>query len=141
MFPGSDSQRVGWMIPSPCIESLLIVRNPEAFHVFPSSSLLSTKAFHTPFFSFDAGASHVPLERMITLFFTGPRPPRSPGTSSCAVVQVVPLSSEVMNHVSHRSILLPTLKKRINFPFSVLKRTGFQWGSSLSFAISIGRDH
>src|SRR5690606_505490 len=109
-LPGDDSHRVGWMTPSSGIRLRSIGMNSVADHVLPPSSLLSVNAFHTPSFSFEAGASQLPSDSTMGLFRTGPRPPLSPGTSSRARVHVLPWSSETIYHVSHSSITLPTLK-------------------------------
>ena len=56
------------------------------------------KLSHLPSFSLDAGASTLPSERCRHLFFTGPLPlPVSPGTTSSGLLQVRPLSAEVLN--------------------------------------------
>src|SRR5688500_7855971 len=108
------------------MESRSTFRNPDSTHVFPPSSLLSTKAFHTPSSSLEAGASQVPSDNTMGLLRTGPLPPLSPETSSFASDQVAPLSFETLYHVSQKSISFPTLKNNVMEPDGSLKRTGFQ---------------
>jgi len=84
----------------PIIEAESGKKDGVDFHVFPSSSLRSKKAFHMPC-SLEAPASHAPSDNTIILFRTGPRPPRSPFTNSLASDQVLPSSSEVFSQVSH----------------------------------------
>src|SRR5688500_11105195 len=128
------------MTPSPKAESRSIFTNSVSTHVLPPSSLRSTNAFQTLLSSLDAGASHVPFDKIIGLFLTGPRPPLSPATSSFASDHVSPLSLETWNHVSQKSIVLPTLKNSVIVPLGSLNNTGFQCASSRIFAISFGGD-
>src|SRR5690606_40684142 len=102
-----------------------------ACQLIPSSTLRSTNDNQGPS-SWEAGASQSPLLSTMALFFTGPRPPRSPGTSSIALFQVLALSVETVYQVSQVGISFPTLKYNITLPSGALNRTGFQWGSSRS---------
>src|SRR5690625_4299243 len=136
-FPGEDSHNVGWIAPYRSTLTVSILTYSSAVHVFPWSVLRSTKVRHCPS-SCEAGASQSPLLNTIDLFFTGPRPPRSPGTNSFASLQVSPCSSVYVYHVSQVGTSLPTLKYRITRPSGVVNSTGFQWGSSRSFSSSIG---
>mmetsp|Transcript_54339 Transcript_54339/g.172588 ORF Transcript_54339/g.172588 Transcript_54339/m.172588 type:complete len:257 (-) Transcript_54339:493-1263(-) len=150
--PGRDSQSVGWIAPhfSGCGGCTSL----DLTHVTPPSSEISTKPLHaflrfpSPF-SREAGATHVPLLSTRTLFFTGPRPPWSPGTSSRGFSHVAPPSSLAVTKVSHSGIFHPTLKYRRTLPghtavrrnsplVSAQWRTGFQWGSPPFLAGSPG---
>src|SRR5687768_11719279 len=117
------------MTPSSGIESRLTSRNFEDRQVLPLSSLRSINAFQTSFNSFDAGASQDPSDAIMGLLRTGPRPPLSPVTSSLASDHVAPLSLETLNHVSQKSMVLPTLKNNVIVPEGSLKSTGFQCAS------------
>src|SRR5690606_16601475 len=136
-FPGSDSHKVGWMIPSPVSSARSTSRYSVCCHVLPPSSLRSMNTSHLPS-SCDAPASQLPSDKMMGLLRTGPRPPWSPGTNSYAADHVSPLSSDVITHVSHFGIVLPTLKYRMTWPDGAWNNTGFQWGSFRIFATSYG---
>src|SRR3954452_21200947 len=103
--------------------------------VTPSSSLKSAKQSHVdvtppdPPASVEAPATQRPDDRTRGGFLTGPRPPRSPGTSSSAGDQVCPSSSDITRQVCHREIGRPRLKNIVSFPRGDRARTGFQWGS------------
>ena len=90
-------------------------RKGVAFHVLPLLLLRSTntsQCLSPVSLSNDAPASHTPFDRTMGLLRTGPRPPRSPLTSSTGFDQVVPSSDEAVHQVSHSVIFFPALKKR-----------------------------
>jgi hypothetical protein len=119
------------------------------FHVLPKSIEISANARHCFLFwpgigpSNDAGASHVPSDNTIGLFFTGPLPPLSFFTVSFGSDQVFPPSRDLTSHVSQNQIFHPSLKyKTISFshdpklapspsdsPAPAQNKTGFQCGS------------
>src|SRR5919202_3842214 len=112
--------------------------------VTPSSSLTSAKQSHTevtppdPPASVEAPATQRPDASTSGGFRTGPRPPRSPGTSSPADDQVCPSPGGVIRQICHREIGRPRLKNNVSFPRGDLARTGFQCASTTSVSCAGG---
>jgi hypothetical protein len=79
----------------------------ERTQVAPPSAEISANAVQCAA-SQELPAIMVPLLRTQGLFFTQPRPPLSPATTSAALLHVTPRSSDVQLYVRQLEMLFPT---------------------------------